>query len=243
MVLPSGMTHRRAFRALLALFSLGFGANCARHQLIAGSPEPPAPVAAVSSNAVAPDSDREQDRRSDRCFWDDGYFAPAITADKAREHVMRLSSVSDMPSSCADMCSGGTGCGSAAFWQVVRDGMTSVPYLLEALDDLTPTEAKAPHDAGIYTKADVALFALAEIIRGIPLNNLIGLRPSKDCVDCAYWQFVRKTPENRKRLKQELSRWIDLKNSRFVWQIDAPYTSHGCVYHCTHPANGYFRRR
>jgi hypothetical protein len=174
-----------------------------------------------------------------RCFWDDGKPPRSATAPEAAAHVERLVDVTDVPAQCNYLCTGGDECGDLAFWRVVRDGRVAIPFLIASLDDATPTSAKAPYVGGVYTKADVAETALAEIVADFRVMEVVGMK-NQDCPACAWWDFVRRSPANRKLVKRRVAQWFDQHASRLVWKNEDFLTAGDCAEDCVHPAGGHY---
>ena len=90
----------------------------------------------------------------------------------AAQSVDSLRFVTDMPY----ICDGGEGCGDRLFWTVVKQQKSVVPLLIDRLNDTTETAVYVPNFGGLYTVADVAYYALEEIIHGIPTFKLLGVK-------------------------------------------------------------------
>ena len=227
--------HRRRVSfpvVLIAEIALAACSPTSAHRLAAPSTEP---TTKVTESIVAP---AHPAPLVALCFWDGG--TAEISPSSVRDPVARLSDVTDMPYICQNLCVGGDGCGDPRFWSVVRDGKEAIPYLLDALQDPTPTEASVPNIGGVYAVGDVALTALGEIVHGIPISALTGVAPSQDCGTCAWWRFVRADPANRRVVKAKVMNWIKKHEPNLVWRDDGFLLTVDCVEQCTHPASGYY---
>ena len=218
-------------------FALAFIFNASCHTQAAESPPQNPDGARPTRNAASQPKLATSATPPVRCFWDDG--KPPRTAAEAAAHVERLADVTDMPAQCVSLCAGGHECGDAAFWRVVRDGLVAVPFLIASLDDTTPTSAKVHYLGGVHTKGDVALTALEEMVADFLVMELLGMK-NADCPACAWWDFVRGPPGNRKLVKRRVAKWFDQHASRLVWKNEDFMLTGDCADDCTHPAGGHY---
>lgn len=90
------------------------------------------------------------------------------------------------------------GYGDRYFRQVVQGKKEIIPFLIEKPDDTTMTQAHVPYFGGQYTVADAAYTALQEIIRGIPIFELMSMKfDTCGCGYCSYWYHLRENIRNR----------------------------------------------
>jgi hypothetical protein len=176
--------------------------------------------------------------RPEKCFWEAD--AERRKAETPADRVRRLREVADMPYICSDLCVGGDGCGDAAFWAVVRDGLDALPLLVELLDDASPTRAVVPNFGGSYAVGDVALEAIEEIVHHIPTFELVGVTFDSECGGCAWWRFVRASPANRARVKKAVAAWLRNAKPKLVRSSSNGFENLDCVDYCTHPAGGHY---
>lgn len=126
------------------------------------------------------------------------------------------------------------GTADPAFWAVVKQGRAAVPELLARLDDATPIEpaANVPVIGGPFTRGDVALEALLEIV-DVPWQELVPRNVKQQRVPVlgwgAYYEYVRADPRNRKQLAAAIRKWYAANQSRLKHQ---PLHEH--------PAGGYW---
>lgn len=201
------------------------------------SEPPPDPETVRLQNAITAATDSHQEQRG--CFWhklDDGKNPDPKVVER---DVENLAASSDAPYICSDLCAGSTSCGDARFWQVVRYGLAAVTPLVEQLDNATLTEMTVPLTGGNCAVADVALYALDEIIR-IPRYEILGLTMDPECGECAWWHFVRESQDNRRRVKEAVGEWLAAHEGSLQWRPDDDFAWIDCQENCQHPAGGYY---
>lgn len=227
----------RSALLLLVPVALGTGASCARNYASSTT----RPVLRVSTDSTATNKPQKSVRSTlattITCFWTK-QDRPGQRRETVAELVNRLSETSDLTYICEDLCEGGPGCGSPLFWRIVQEGEAAIPFLVEKLDDTTPTHATIPNFGGKYTVADVSMVALEEIVADLPYKQLVHVAPSKVCGECSWWSYVRASLQNRRTVKNRLQAWLASQN--LTWTASSSLTSLDCVTHCNHPAGGRF---
>lgn len=108
---------------------------------------------------------------------------------------------------------------------LVARGLSVVPELADQLEDSTPTPQMVPLFGGTWAVGDVAMAAISDIIRDVPWLEFVTGRPDPDnvpivqsCGFCAYWDYVRATPANRRTLRGEFARWYKQHRDELVWK-------------------------
>lgn len=156
-------------------------------------------------------------------------FIPLLATAQVnnKKLVDSLQYVTDMPYICESEPYG-VGCGSKIFWKVVQQKDKIIPVLIDNLSDTTSSEAYVPNFGGKYAVADIAYLAMEEIIEGIPLFELLGVRfDAQDCGFCSYWKHVRADIKNRKRFQKAVRNWYRENKSNLLWVPSGqPFTGH-----------------
>ena len=122
---------------------------------------------------------------------------------------------------------------SAEYWEIVRQGIGVVPELIELLDDATLTEERVCLVGGFYAVGDVAMSAISDIIINVPWLQMIpGLDDARidEIGFGVYWEYVRESPINRRKLKKRIRRWFAEYAGSVQWE---PMPDH--------PASGVYR--
>ncbi len=132
--------------------------------------------------------------------------------------------------------------GDSLFWTVVVERLDIMPYLIQKLDDTTLTNIEVPNFGGHYTVADIANTAIIEIIKNVPILEII----EENNVSIgfgSYWHYTRKSINNRKKYKQRLAEWYEKNNANLVWIEDNNIykTSENWKFSNKHPAGGFYR--
>jgi len=109
--------------------------------------------------------------------------------------------------------------GDSLFWVVVKEGMTAVPYLIDKLDDTTMTEASVANFGGNYTVADIAYEAILIIIQGLPTLEFAEdpLNPEPRDGYWGYWNYTRRSYENRVKFKNRVNEWYTKNKGNLIW--------------------------
>ena len=155
-----------------------------------------------------------------------------------REGVRKLKDISDMPYICKGAINL-SGCGQSAFWDIVMERDAAIPILLEFIDDTTNALATVPNFGGNWTVGDIAYSALEEIIDGIPTFKLLGVKyDSKGCGYCAYWFYLRESPENRKAFKANVVKWYNKNQRKLIWVQSNQTLTCDCRFN--HPNGGHY---
>lgn len=172
-------------------------------------------------------------------------FLPLLSfsQETIRNQIDQLQYVVEMPYICEgnfdDREATSTACGDPRFWQVVKLKENAIPYLLEKLNDATPTKASVPNFGYAYSVADIAYVALEEIIHGVPTFELLGVEFDKEgCGYCAYWEHLNRGEAKREQFKTAVQNWYTSHQDNLVW-IENDYFS-SCDCHGTHPNGGHF---
>jgi hypothetical protein len=129
-------------------------------------------------------------------------------------------------------------CGDSAYWNVVKQRLEIVPYLIEKLDDTTATKVRVGMEGieGNYTVADIAFTAMRDIINDLPVEEFLGTKP---WWHANYWNIVRSGMKARKDFKKRAALWFKENKENLVLvpceQSVACYPFNG-----THPNGGYY---
>lgn len=164
-------------------------------------------------------------------------FVPLWTIAQVdqRRLVDSLAYVTDMPYICESELPYAIGCGSKIFWEVVQKKEAIIPFLIDKLTDTTTTEAYVPNLGGKYAVADVAYFALNEIIDGIPTFDLLGVAfDAQGCGFCSYWNYLREDMEHRKGFQSSVKEWYNTNKPNLIWVPSGqPFSGHqnGGMFH------------
>lgn len=151
--------------------------------------------------------------------------------------------VKDMPYICETLNYNETaGCGDSIFWDAIRQGDKILPYLLDRLDDTAISKAIVPVIGGNYTVGDISFFALTILIWDIPVLDFaedVNNPEPRDGYN-GYWNYTRRSCENRKNFKNRVNEWYNSNNGRFIW-INSGHIS-GCDCKVlNNPAGGHFK--
>jgi hypothetical protein len=146
-----------------------------------------------------------------------------------------LKFVNEMPYICE------TGiCGDNLYWEAVVIGKNNIELLIDKLDDTTSTTANVVLFGGNYTVADIAFDALTEIIRDIPIFELLGVPFDKEgCGYCSYWQYLNKDFLNRQKFKRAVRSWYHKNKDNLVWVESNDFATCDC--RRKHPNGGHYR--
>lgn len=112
--------------------------------------------------------------------------------------------------------------GDSLFWKITTNRKEIIPALINHIDDTASTFANVPNFGGVYTIGDVCIRAIKEIIFDFPTIKLI----EKDSSVIAekgfgvYWEYVRKSIENRRSLKKIVTKWYKENEQKLVWVDD-----------------------
>jgi hypothetical protein len=166
-------------------------------------------------------------------------FIPAtgFAQDIIKQRVDSLQYVQNMPY----LCGGGyiSGCASQIYWDVIVLKEAAIPYLIDKLDDSTTTYASVSLLGIYYTTADVAYWALQEIIHGIPTLQLMGLKTdATSCNFCMYWDYLRKDYRNRLKFRKAVHRWYKKNKQNMVWVVSNKFENCDCG--TKHPNGGHY---
>lgn len=109
--------------------------------------------------------------------------------------------------------------GDSLFWTVVKEGIDIVPYLIQKLDDTTKTDASVENFGGTYTVADVAYRAVSEIIKDLPTLEFAEDTNNPEPRDgyWGYWNYTRRSFENRIKFKDRVSEWFKTNEANLKW--------------------------
>lgn len=160
-----------------------------------------------------------------------------IAQDAIKQRVDSLQYVQNMPY----LCGGGyiNGCASQVYWDVIILKDTAIPYLIDKLNDSTTTYASVSLFGIYYTTADIAYWALQEIIHGIPTLQLMGLKPdATSCNFCAYWDHLRKDYRNRIRFQKAVRKWYKKNKQHMIWVVSNKFENCDCG--SKHPNGGHY---
>jgi hypothetical protein len=131
------------------------------------------------------------------------------------------------------------GCGDNYFWKVVKLKAKVIPFLIEKIADPSMTKATVPNFGGEYTVGDIAYQALGEIIKDIPTFELLGVGFDKTgCGYCSYWQYLRKSEENRIAFSKAVLNWYQKNKSKLVWVMSNKVLTCDCSF--DHPNEGHY---
>jgi hypothetical protein len=131
--------------------------------------------------------------------------------------------------------------GDKIYWEIVKEGKNAIPYLINKIDDETPTDAVVPNIGGNHVVGDIAILILQNIVRDIPIISCVGGSEKNGSMD--YWRFVRSNTRNRRYLKDRVRGWYLKNKDRLEWKADTrvyrasadwPYENKN------HPAGGYY---
>jgi hypothetical protein len=162
------------------------------------------------------------------------------------KQIDSLKFVKEMPY----ICPGGiqdnkisSGCGDDIYWNVVTLNQNAIELLIDKLDDTTTTEAFIPMYSNYFKVADIALWALEEIIRDIPKYKLMGVKEDKsgeyETYEKPYWKFVNQGFKNRQKFKAAVKDWYHKNKSDLVWVKSNYFSSCDCG--GKHPNGGHYK--
>jgi hypothetical protein len=159
--------------------------------------------------------------------------------DSMQIKVDELRNITDMPYICRDTIDK-DGCGQTIFWNVVKEKLEIIPYLIDKLDDTTKTCAYVPNTGGKWTVADIAFSAIQEIIVGIPTFDLLGVEFDKNgCGYCAYWFHLGDDIQNRFNFKIKVKDWYLINKNNLIWIKDDRIFTCECSF--KHPNGGHYK--
>jgi len=133
--------------------------------------------------------------------------------------------------------------GDTLYWNLVKDGLGIVPFLIEKLDDSSSTQINVELTGGYYTIADISNFIIWDIIRDLPVFELTGSNKQlfESCGICYYWNYLRSNHSNRKKYKEDVSKWFYENVNNLVWFDDNEEFKGGTHnFPRKHPAGGYY---
>ena len=168
---------------------------------------------------------------------------PCLTFSQTdnKKLVDSLKFITDMPYICRDtvISERSHGCGDKYFWQVVKQKQEIIPFLLDKLADTTQVNVFVPNFGGYYAVADLAYYALNEIIKGIPTFELLGIKFDEEgCGYCSYWNHLRKDIKNRKEFQASVRNWYSTNKLNLVWVTSNEFLTCDC--RGRHPNRGHF---
>ena len=113
------------------------------------------------------------------------------------------------------------------FVGIVQQGTTAIPFLIDFLDDPTPTDVIVPLFGGYYAIGDIAMALISEIILNTPFSLFIddpGGKKAAICGFCVYWDFVRESVKNRTVIKIKTAEWYQRNKANLKWvpSVDMP---------------------
>ncbi len=129
-------------------------------------------------------------------------------------------------------------CGDILFWNVVMLKEKAILPLIKKVGDATPTEATAAPTPRRYTVGDVALSALQEIIHGIPVYEIAGIKYDESLGSLNYWYYFDKK-SNRKKFQKNLYKWYNENKNSLEW-IESNNRFEICACFGGHPNGGYY---
>jgi hypothetical protein len=106
------------------------------------------------------------------------------------------------------------------FVGIVQQGTAAIPFLIDLLDDPTPTEVVVPLFGGYYAIGDIAMALISEIILNAPFSLFVEDPEGKKaaiCGFCIYWDFVRDSVKNRTEVKNKTAEWYHKIKSELKW--------------------------
>jgi hypothetical protein len=129
--------------------------------------------------------------------------------------------------------------GDSLFWEIVKCKLEIVPYLIRKLDDKTPSGAteKMEDTVYTYTVADIAYFAMDEIIYGMPIDYFLGKPWWEKPEYWPYWKVVN-SPGARKIFRKRAHQWFDENKDRLVFRSCENWQA--CEIYGKHPNGGYY---
>jgi len=133
--------------------------------------------------------------------------------------------------------------GDTLYWDLVKDGLDIVPFLIEKLDDSSSTQINVELTGGYYTIADISNLIIWDIIRDLPVFQFT--KSNKQLLDscgiCYYWDYIRLNQNNRKNYKEEVNNWFKENKNNLVWFVDEEEFKGGThKFPRKHPAGGYY---
>ena len=155
--------------------------------------------------------------------------------DYLKEMVYDLKNVEQMPEGREYLA-------DSAYWMVVKQKINIVPYLIGALIDTTETKAYVPYVGGKFTIADIAYEALGNIIHGLPTLEMAedSLYAEERNGYWGYWNYVRRSYDNRKKFKNRVEKWFDENKENLEWISYPPHPTDGKPTPFSH-LEGYYR--
>jgi len=134
---------------------------------------------------------------------------------KYYEQINKLRSIEAMPY-------GPELSGDSLFWNLTKEKLAIVPFLIERIDDTTQTNAPVPYFSGNYAIGDICIRAIEEIIKEFPTVKLITNNDNevKEKGYGVYWDYVKTGLKNRRMLKQKVKQWYAKNRNRLTWYQD-----------------------
>lgn len=111
--------------------------------------------------------------------------------------------------------------GDSVFWNITKEKIDIVPYLINRINDTTRTNASAANFGRIYTVGDVCVRAIEEIIKDFPTIKLIETDDSllREKAYGIYWNYVSDF-KNRLEFQKRVCVWFEENRNNLVWQVD-----------------------
>jgi hypothetical protein len=131
--------------------------------------------------------------------------------------------------------------GDSLYWTIIIEKLDIVPLLIEKLDDTTITLAEVPNFGGYYTVADIANTAITEIIKDVPVLEMVEVKDDRIGFG-NYWNYTRSDFNNREKYKQRMLEWYQMNREKFIWNEDNRIyrVSEDWKFDNKHPAGGYY---
>ncbi|MDB5283592.1 MAG: hypothetical protein JWO06_2667 [Bacteroidota bacterium] len=147
--------------------------------------------------------------------------------------VSELGRINSMPGTSA--------LGDSLYWNIVKERLAIVPYLINRIDDSSRTNAHVELFGGDFTLGDICYSALQDIIPEIPTLQLIR---KSGCTDpdngyWNYWLFLRKDAQNRRKFKKEVANWFAINRDKLIW-VNSKYNPNQDN-KFPNPAGGYYK--
>lgn len=131
--------------------------------------------------------------------------------------------------------------GDSLYWDLVIQGKTILPQLIDCIDIEQKSDIAIPNWGGEYTYGDIAFDIINHIIHNIPYEQLF----SKQGVD-TYFSFIDSSPRSRNQLQDFIRSWYEKNRLNLVWiSDDRSYkTSRDWKYPSNrHPAGGWYETK
>jgi hypothetical protein len=146
--------------------------------------------------------------------------------------INSLKFVKEMP----EICEKGI-CGDNLYWQAVIIGKYNIELLIDKLDDSTLTTANISVLGVNFTVADIAFYALSEIIHNLPKFELLGI-PYDKINPFAYWEYLKEDFSHRQKFKEAVRTWYHNIQDNLLWVDSHNFKSCACI--GEHPNGGHF---